>query len=135
MITTHPNAAILRAIADGKDVQYRAAASLQDEWLDWRDGNSWACPADRRGNYIWRIKPNTININGHAVPEPLRTRPTKGESYWYVATAAAGALAYKAAWGVTETSEVRFLRGLCHATEEAARAHAEALISFTKLEG
>jgi hypothetical protein len=132
-ITQHPNAEVLRAVADGKPIQYRLVPSMRDEWQDWYAG-SWACPTDPRGNFLWRIKPTTIDINGHEVPEPLRTRPNNGESYW-LASPTYALLATEWVWVSGHPDEMHFLHGLCHATEEAALAHAEAIISFTKLEG
>lgn len=65
----HPQAHILRAIADGKQIQLRPR-NTKESWADdllINIINALAC-----GGNLWefRIKPSTININGHEVPEP-----------------------------------------------------------------
>lgn len=64
MTTPHPQAELLRAIADGKQMQRHS----NDEWLN--------CTAEAALNRLalgmsLRIKPDTITVNGVEVPKPL----------------------------------------------------------------
>ena len=73
----HPQAEILRAIADGEDIE----AFYDGGWhyvkpvsaIKYLGGDM----------YPLRIKPKVININGIEVPEPMREMPPEGTSvYW-----------------------------------------------------
>ena len=78
------------------------------------------------------IVPRTININGHEVPEPLRVAPKEGTPVFIPA------------FDEDLFSEYTYLHagisydflkhGVLHLTKEAAIAHANALLSFTKKE-
>lgn len=102
----------------------------------------WEC---RRGNKEWqgmfsipswnpdyqyRRKPRTITINGREVPEPMRQAPKVGDTF-YSAVIFSNGLSYEFRWAGSATDRRILSRGLAHATEEAAIAHAEALLSFT----
>ena len=65
-MTQHPNAEILRAIADGKTVQWSLGAFGSD-WNDWERDEVAPSPTNSIG-LSWRIKPE---------PEPLFER-------WYL---------------------------------------------------
>ena len=80
----------------------------------------------------FRRRPTTININGHEVPEPYRGEMTNG-MYYYMPNFwdQSGYESYY--WGSDHCDEIFKSKGLLHLTKEAARKHAEALLSFTKL--
>ena len=81
----------------------------------------------------WRKKHRTININGHEVPEPLREHLKRGKSY-YIPNIVFPAHYITILW-TSDDIDMRWLNdGLIHATKEAAIAHAEALLSFTRME-
>lgn len=121
---------VLRGIAEGKEVEWRSEhtwkAASAPEALEWI--------ADRlyRPDEL-RIKPDTITINGREVPAPVSEALKRRQPYWLATPlVASGATEYH--WDDT-TAEFRWLKhGLIHLTEEAARAHAEALLSFTRRE-
>jgi hypothetical protein len=122
---------ILRAIADGKDIERRG----HDGWVheakrDVLDlvSRQAISPTD------FRIKPCTININGHEVPEPVRTQLPLGTKIWSFALGHAQCVE-PSTWKDSEVMDRRLRNGLIHLTEEAARKHAEALLSFTRREG
>lgn len=75
----HPQAEILRAIADGKTVQM----SNEDcEWVDAGLKDLVNYPTD-----AFRIKPETVNINGHEVDPPVQEPLQKGQEYsWLICT-------------------------------------------------
>lgn len=75
----HVNAKILRAIADGKKVQYRN--EVTGIWKD-LDVSSiepcWHLLAP--GKLQWRVAPKTIKIGDREVPEPCWLPPRVGRS-------------------------------------------------------
>ena len=78
----------------------------------------------------YRRKPRTIN--SIEVPEPLRVAPAGGTEVWIPSLSGkdkchALTWRYDGNW-----RELELERGLVHMTREAAIAHAEALLSFTK---
>ena len=76
----HVNAEILRAIADGKKVQYRHTPSGW-EFFDSSDG--FLCWKLLKGSTIeWRIAPKTIKIGDFEVPEPCREPLAQDTNYW-----------------------------------------------------
>lgn len=126
-------AEILHAIADGRDVQW------QGNNLGW-----YAQPPEQTLREVcnrqfpparYRVKPATININGHEVPEPLRVEPAAGDLVWVPALLQTNTITDDFRYNPgSEYSTAYFARGLCHATKEAAEQHARALLSFTSKE-
>lgn len=124
----HPQADILRAIADGKTIQVRAAFDPEDSW----DDSTMPLKFIGVDGYCLRIKSETININGHEVPAPVR-RPlgNLGDSY-FVPDLKFDPPVQMYGW-VGGSYDLQMLeRGLIHLTKEAAIAHADALLSFTR---
>lgn len=119
----HPQAEILRAIADGKTVQ-----RLKDRGL-WVDASLNCLCNYPTGSF--RIKPETITINGHEVPAPVREPLKPHQTYW-VAGPDRECIAERFKWTDDPIENHWFKRGLIHLSEEAAIAHAEALLSFTR---
>lgn len=78
----------------------------------------------------FRIKPKTININGHEVPEPVR-EPLAARQYYYLADLRCDSL--RGTWSGDADDLLWLSRGLIHLTREAAEAHAKALLSFTEV--
>ena len=76
-MTPHPQAEILRAIADGEEIQ-----AFYDR--GWHDTVPRSAVQYLGGDmYPLRIKTKVININGIEVPEPMREMPPEGTSvYW-----------------------------------------------------
>lgn len=80
-----------------------------------------------------RVKQETININGHDVPAPLKTLPKEGTYvYWPVWGNTSGST-YGTAVGCNDNLPTLLAYGVLHLTKEAASAHAKALISFTEV--
>lgn len=123
----HPYAHILRAIADGETIQLKAV----DAWIDKDHATVLALISS--GRYTQegiRVKPRTIEINGCAVPEPLRVEPEHGDIV-YAVDLLAGKSTVSFAWTGSDKDRVLLQRGVLHLTKEACRAHAHALISFS----
>lgn len=76
----------------------------------------------------YRLKPRTININGFEVPEPLRSVPAYGTSYFIIDLPDVEGMTW-----TNVPDEYAWLKaGIIHLTREAAEKHLEALLSFTK---
>lgn len=124
--TPHPAAHLLRAIADGEQMQVLLSCA-PDEWRD-TDPMHALHVAATSPCAVMRVKPRVIYINGHEVPEPLRVAPEIGTRYWHAALYAP----YSTRWDGDSLDCESFALGICHATEAAAVAHADALLSFTR---
>lgn len=126
-LTPHPQAHILRAIADGKTVQIRH-----------EDDYAWWEPTDALGyinsdKHKFRIKPDDITINGHEVPCPAREPLEDGARYWVPDIKYPDVALYDfGSWSGDSQDTSRLKAGIIHFTKEAAIAHAEALLSFTR---
>lgn len=80
---------------------------------------------------IYRAKPApapTIIVNGIEVPEPVREALEEGCKYW-LADVAHPQLTSVACWGGYTSEHTALDRGLIHLTEEAAVAHAKAMLA------
>lgn len=104
----------------------------EDEYGDYRWSSLSTHPTwhpDRK----YRRKPQTININGHEVPEPVRCPLNIGTEYW-TPHISAGAHTNSATWTEHEFDYARLRNGVIHQTCGAAELHARALLSFTMQE-
>jgi len=98
----------------------------QEDWATFTTHPVWT------HDLYYRQKPRTILINGIEVPEPVRRELVGGTTYWRVSLTNSNITAPEK-WSSC-TYDIRHLeRGLIHLTEENARKHAEALLSFTKI--
>lgn len=92
------------------------------------DGRKVNIPSD----LIDENKPKTIRIGTVDVPEPLRTAPEHGESYWVVDIGSAETPAFSENWTADEMEFAWLNNGLLHKSFDAAIAHAYALLSLSK---
>lgn len=122
MTTPHQHAGILRAIADGKQIQDRASGS-NSAWNDVSAAYVLQALSDDCHYVKFRVKPETIAINGIEVPEPVRVAPPDGTKYWFVVLSDIGHL-----WQGRDSDLLRLKQARCHLTQEAAEQHARALI-------
>jgi hypothetical protein len=127
----HKHAALMAEYA--KD-----AAETDTPWERWelkhsKEEGEWMSLVDQPNWHNWaeyRRKPRTININGHEVPEPMRTEPDDGSEYYSPSLTDESCYDHFN-WRGDKIDEGCFSVGFCHSTKEAAIAHAKALISFT----
>ena len=124
----HVNAEILRAIADGKKVQYHHFSSPL-EWKTHDNEDTVLCWKLLAGSdiYEWRIAPETITIGEHEVPAPEREAPEVGKKFWTL-TPFGGATHFT--WDGTKACYDALSSGFVHLTEEAALHHYEAIKSL-----
>lgn len=98
-----------------------------NEWKGFSSCPTWS------PYYVYRRKQKTININGHEVPEPVKNKLTLNTIY-YIANIGYGKLFSEYTCGDDGIDNRLFNRGLIHLTKEAAIKHAEALLSFTRID-
>lgn len=79
-------------------------------------------------HFKYRRKPSNITINGIEVPEPIREAPKLGEKVFLVNTASS-TLVVDYLWANYKYDKEWLNKGLLHFTEEAAIAHAKALLA------
>lgn len=128
----HSYAHILRAIAEGEDIQFyydnpHAWYNKRSETVLQEVANCTYPPN------LYRIKPDTIRIGNTEVPEPMRVTPSLGEAYFLVSIDK-DRLVTESGWDGAEIEKQRLSRGLIHRTWEDARTHAKALLSFTRVQ-
>lgn len=126
-MTPHPQADILRAIADGKTIEVKELIDNENAWEE--VCNPWNFILHK--DYELRIKPALININGHEVPEPVREPLKKLNRYWFVDFSENRCFC-ESEWDGDEMDYFRLQLGLIHLTKESAIAHTKALLSFTR---
>lgn len=80
---------------------------------------------------MYRRKPRTLNINGYEVPEPVRKPITMHDPY-YIPQLGGAELCCMRAWCDKIDDYQRLEKGIIHLTPEAAIAHTNALLSFTR---
>lgn len=103
-----------------------------EDGLIWDDNGRRSLLTDNMDDLTWTKPVTTIKINGHDVRAPERTAPPDGTRYWVPQITAAD-LPTSYSWD-SDHLDARYLsRGLVHLTEEAATAHAKALLSFTEV--
>ena len=79
-------------------------------------------------HFEYRRKPKTITVNGIEVPEPAREAPKMGEKFFLV-NLASPTLVNDYPWSNHRYDNEWLNKGLLHFTEEAAIAHAKALLA------
>lgn len=117
----HPLAHILRAIAEGRTILWNG----QDQSAE------GALRRIANGEAQLTIKPRTIRVGDYEFPEPLRANPAEGSPVYRVSLDAEGLVVSGEFFrGFTWCANAMRL-GLLHATREAARQHALALLSLS----
>ncbi len=124
----HPHAALMAKAAeiaktDKKWWTHFEEEFLEDGWIPMLDGSF-------NMNSEYRLKPHTIDINGHQVPEPERESPEDGDELYIADITSNGAL--RLMWTNHESDRRLLARGVLHLTKEAAESHIAALLSFTQ---
>ena len=124
----HVNAEILRAIADGKKVQYRNYCSPTG-WEYFHSADSATCWKVLSGGVAveWRIAPKTLKIGEYEVPEPRREAPEVGQKFWVVDPFSNFTQFH---WNGSVACYRALNDGFVHLTEKAAQQHYEAIKSL-----
>lgn len=120
---THSNAEILRLVADGHPVQWRAVNT--EIWHDFDPGKSLSPnPLVPDTRVIWREKPKEVTISGVVFPVPLPANAELDPNQTYYVASLDGV---RGCWGSMATAQ-RYLEScILHSTVDAARLHSTAL--------
>jgi len=120
----HPHAEVLRAIADGVPLsEFEISKSTDDRFWDSLVGYSeWINKPDH-----WQIrrKQQYIPVNGFKVPKPLEVLPEDGDVF----SPSLMMDELFASWNCS-MAKTALERGIAHATQEAAIAHAKAMLGI-----
>ena len=114
---------IVQAMAEGKTIQYRKINLPKDIWAE-----LLTCQFDL-DNYYYRIKIETINVNGIEVPKPESKALEYGKLYWFVNLTDKD-LVNRKRWTDNDNDHLYLKRQLIHLTQEAALLHANAILSI-----
>lgn len=119
---------LLRALADGKQIQWRADGP--EEWAD--------CDADTALSYIaaghtpaLRVKPEFVRFECK-VPRPLGSAPPKGTAY-FIPDLGRESFVSRQVWAGSEADRRVLERGLVHLASADAHQHANVLLTGTAL--
>ena len=132
-MTAHIHAALM--------LQYAQDAATTDKpWEMWEysnNRNEWSNifdhPAWSEEKY-YRRKPRTIRIGEIDIPEPVREQLQNGEEYFVPAIECFCKYTHNFSWDNDSTDKRLLKKGMVHLTNEAALAHAKALIALTAKE-
>jgi hypothetical protein len=116
------------------------AAKHDKPWELWEysmdGGENWYCFNIDNPSFNtqihYRRKQETIEINGHKVPKPLREDEIEDNTVYYVPYFIDCRNKFLCFNGSYNNLRYYAKKGLLHKTKEAAIAHAEALLSFTE---
>ena len=123
----HPHAEVLRAIADG--------VPLSEFEITWAHKKVWEPIGEQLYTFMndetseVRRVPQYIMVNGFKLPKPLSVAPKKGDLYFIVALLN-DSLYDTFIWDGVEREYNWLKRGIIYTTEEAAIAHAKAMLGI-----
>ena len=129
----HPHAQVLRWIADGEDVEVCRISSDED-WRAASHPGVLTKLAAFPDEWQFRIKPTPMcELAGIKFPVPMKEAPKCGETIWIAAAEGA----FHIDWHGLGTDQAYLSARICHTTEEAAKAHSEALrkVNLAAIEG
>lgn len=121
--TPHPQAEILRAIADGKIVEI--CHKTKDIWFE--STSVLAYVGDE--GYRLRIKPEIMALAGHEFPFPVREPLENGQKYWTPDVHGFVEICRTDIWIGHKVDFHNLKRGLIQLTKEGAIAQAKAMIA------
>lgn len=125
-MTNHQLKEIKLAWANGVLVQFYESHS--DKWCVWMSRSS----IDLDYAKYWRIKPETIDINGFEVPKPLSAPPLLGQIYYIPTIAKMFSSTMSYTWEGDRLDRHLLNSGVVHLDNKSAILHYKALLSFTK---
>ena len=129
----HPHAQVLRWVADGEKVQGRYGSETC--WHAFEADDVLGKIGDgSAGRWQFRIKPTPMcELAGIRFPVPMREAPKDGTEIWVAAPEGA----FRITWYEGPDHRKCLSANLCHAAEEAAKAHSEALrkVNLMAIEG
>ena len=125
-MSKHPNYhQIVAAAADTTLPVWHWSTSSQG-WMKTNASSLWYDQGDMRfavGDKPTAPPQRMCTLAGACFPEPMRVAPKEGEQYWLVTQDGP----WRQTWHALSCERAWLADHRCHATEEAARAHFEAL--------
>jgi len=124
----HPHAEALRAIADGVPLSEFDCKCQSTEYvatLDKMSEQQWIYNPTR---FEVTRKPQHIMVNGFKVPKPLNVMSCG--DYYFLADVTDEQLFVECKCRDDASDQSWIVRGICHATQEAAIAHAKAMLGI-----
>ena len=112
MTTPHTHADILRAIADGRTIEWQQSSG---DWFE-EDAAETLNTLSLYPPERWRIKPDTVTLTME-IPAPMKVDPVMGARYWSIDNTGV----FGCSWDEDSTDQRAFARGIWP-NEEAARA-------------
>ena len=125
-MTAHKHAALMLQYAQD-------AAETDTPWERWEfqtENGVWRGVSNHPGwveQNEYRRKPQVIRVGRHTFPKPIHERPRKGDVYWYVDMRQGEHYVCSTYWHHYDEDYGRLNKYVCHLTEAAAQAHADAL--------
>ena len=127
MTAEHPYAHLLRAIADGKTMQYQ---SSNGTWTEVTIKEALEVLTEARHSpHRMRVKPDTIRIGAQEIAAPMRQAPCLQTSYFVPALSSYGP-SFTGRWDGVDIDIDRLRKGLCFASEADANAVTEAVLTL-----
>ena len=128
MTTPHPQADLLRAIADGKQMQEERidVAGTPLKWVNCSSARALYLISCEESNLV-RIKPDTVTINGIECPAPMVDAPEKRTICWAPTIDRMEQAGWT--WHGTVDETLWLESGLCFVTKADAEAVAEAMLA------
>ena len=124
----HPHAEVLRAIADGFPLSEFEASSSEWPHIERQSIDRWIANVILHPDkWTVRRKPQHIMVNGFKVPKPLDVIPEHGDVF-SASTEEEPFFSSSTYYSKWATRCIK--RGIAHATEEAAIAHAKAMLGI-----
>lgn len=101
----------------------------KDEWVEQEHSPLW------RTDFNYRRKPRKILVNGIEVPAPEEKELKYDTKYWIPEPTKSDRLRLvdEFQWVDDDTDRAWLAAGIVHLTQEAAQAHAEAMLKHTKV--
>lgn len=78
----------------------------------------------------YRRKPKIIRIGTMEVPEPIRTEPNCGDTYWFISFDLSDTHVAASCWERKRVDYNRLKSGVCHFSREAAELHVKAIMKL-----
>lgn len=120
--TEHPQAYLLRWIADGESVQWE---NDRNQWIDVTADTVLFFLSKENASDNFRIKPKTIRIGKYDVAEPMKEEPAEDTLYWTLNQISEPVCSYT--WSCDNIDKQFLLQGMCWLNKEDAELAAIAI--------
>ena len=134
-MSKHPHADILIARSEGKTIEFQSSGCDPQggRWHDMCHAHPEVTSELFSGGhrYRYRVRAETIQVNGVSVPEPLRKAPPVGTPVFTVSPSSEKGYV-PGFWNTTDYHERALALGLVHASATNAACHAAAMVRSSR---